>query len=309
MFASPEILLSPVFHSEVLRHNHFWRNLIAVAIDEVDLVKDWSDFRPRFGELHVLRARLPQVPFLGVSATLDKEAIAVIRKDASFGDCELIRTSIDRPEICINIIFMEGNVSCFEDLRRFFPLDMSDPYQVPKTIFYFDSKNEIRNFIERVTNHWFPEWGFPPGARKSIQPLFTDMAEYDKSRIANMFERPDNRIEPHLGSSIRFLATSEAYGLGAHNPDVRVVVNWKVPKSKNSLPQRMGRAARDLVVEGGQYYLVVPRWACERVVLRKNLVSRQIQNTNTAAHFSNQTSASESDGSNWETGQQQTGTT
>ena len=274
MFLSPEIILSTDSHDDVLKQPVFRRCLAAVAVDEVHLVSDWSTFRPRFHELHILRARLPSsIPYLGVSATLDKDTLDIVRRSAGYGNCKLIKTSIDRPEISMQIVYMEGNQRDFEDLRRFFPIRATSPYDIPKTVFYFDSKNEIRNFLGVVIDSWFPEWEYPPSAVQWIKPFFTEMAQHDKDRFARMFERSDNQTEPTTSSSIRFLVCTEAYGLGADNPDIHYVVHWKIPKNKHSLAQRMGRAARKFSPtakwKNGHFFLVVPRWACEKAELRK----------------------------------------
>ena len=268
MFTSPEYILSAEFNEDICKKPEFRERLIAVAVDELHLVDDWRDFRPEFSGLHVLKSRLPpDVPYFGASATLDKDTLAVVKRDAGFEDCRIIKTSIDRPEISMHIIFIEGNQNNFEDLRRFFPINATDPYSIPKTVLYFDSKSNIQKFVRLATDVWFPEWNYPLVAKRWIAAYHADMADGDKKRIAGMFEKPDQANFPELSSSIRFLAASEAYGLGADNPDIRNICNWMIPKSKNAMTQRKGRSARQ--VPPGFCYLLVPRWACDKTDLLK----------------------------------------
>lgn len=311
VFLSPEVILSDEFTREILYSEYIQSSLMAIAVDEVHLVRDWEDFRPQFGELHVLRTRIRHIPFLGVSASLDEETIKTVRKNGGFRDCELIRTSIDRPEIKFNVLFMEGNMTDFEDLRRFFPqVESRDaitgrqklvPMDIPKTVFYFDSKQLIRNFLSRV-NIWFNEWKYPAAASNWITGYFREMADYDLDRISTTFERRDNPNDIEQSSTIRLLAATEAYGLGAHNPDIRRIINWGIPKNKNSLPQRMGRGARELTIEdgGGEFFLVVPPWANttappRKTIKKKKQVSKAvIQDTQDSTDYGSDISLAES---------------
>ena len=97
-----------------------------------------------YSKLGVLRSRLPPVPYLGVTATLSPSNEAIIREAGGFDfDCSIRRTSIDRPEIAIHVLFAEGALKAFDDLRRFFPVaeggsaPIREPHQIPKMIFYF----------------------------------------------------------------------------------------------------------------------------------------------------------------------------
>lgn len=277
---SPEYILSVDFNDDVLRKEQFRQQLTAVAIDELHLVNDWRNFRCEFSELHVLRSRLPvHVPYLGVSATLDKKTLSIVRKDAGFDDCQLLKTSIDRPEISTYIIFMEGNQNNFEDLRRFFPINLeSPPYDIPKTVFYFDSKIKLNSFIRLATDVWFPEWGYPAEAYRWIAGYHADMAEWDKQRLSSIFERPDCPEDSTQGSPIRFWGASEAYGTGADNPDIKNIINYLIPKNENAHAQRKGR----LVRKGGKgkFFMVVPRWACTTADLSKNYARKNKPNQN-----------------------------
>ncbi len=49
----------------------------------------WADFRPKYSELYILRARLPPVtPYLGLTATLDNKAPKVVESPSSFEEIE-----------------------------------------------------------------------------------------------------------------------------------------------------------------------------------------------------------------------------
>lgn len=260
--------MSPEFTQDVVSNMGFRKRLAAVVVDELHFVHDWNRFRTKYTELHVLRARLPPaIPFLGLTATLDSKALKVVQETGGFEICQVLKTPINRPEISMHVVFMEGNQNNFEDLRRFFPETATEPYSIPKTVFFFDSKSNIQRFFQCVTELWFPSWGYCLGARKWIEAYHSDMADYDKKAIMNVFEKPDNPESPHLGSIIRFLAASEAFGAGANVPDIENVVQVGIPQSRNADAQRKGRCAR--AISRGFYYLVVPRWASQRADVKK----------------------------------------
>ena len=256
------MILSRDFTQDVIQSDSFRYRLCLYAIDEIHCVEDWKHFRPMYSKLGILRSRLPVVPYLGVTASLTPASENIIRAAGGFDhSCIIRRTSIDRPEISIHVFFAEGNLSEFEDLRRFFPLTTPDqrrismPKQLPKTVFYFNSKKDLDAFVEYVRSRWMPEFGYPAESSRWIQPYHSLMADYDKKRISEEFERPDNSVDGRPTSGIRILAATEGYGLGADNPDIMNVVNFRTPLSLNSLTQRMGRAKRN-GVPGGRFFLV-----------------------------------------------------
>lgn len=232
------------------------------AVDELHCVEDWKTFRPMYSRLGVLRSRLPPVPYLGVTATLHPDSEVLIREAGGFDfGCLINRTSIDRPEVAIHVLFAEGVLKAFEDLRRFFPVagegqrPICELYQLPKMVFYFNTVLEVMAFVRKVSLEWFSEWQYPLIATKWIQPYFANMSEFDKQRISCEFEKPDTPFADGQSSTVRILAATEGYGLGADNPDIQTVVNFRIPKTLNSLTQRMGRAMRN-GHEGGRFFLV-----------------------------------------------------
>ncbi len=88
VFLSPEIALSKKYKVNVLDDPCFSSRLLLLAIDEIHLVEEWGkSFRPLYAEIEKVRKCIPpQVPLLGVSATLTKSARLRIFSKAGF--CE-----------------------------------------------------------------------------------------------------------------------------------------------------------------------------------------------------------------------------
>lgn len=259
MFISPELILSQEFHNDVIKAESFRHRLRLFAIDELHCVENWKDFRPMYSKLGVLRSRLRAVPYLGVTATLSPRLEQVVRAAGGFDySCPIVRTSIDRPEIAIHVLFAEGRVTLFEDLRRFFPLECPDyrpirrAQDIPKTVFYFRTIKKLMAFVATVRRSWMPEFGYPPQSGNWIQMYFAPMADIDKLRITEEFKDPS--------SNIRFLAASEGFGMGQHIEDIVTIVNDGLPDTLASLAQRLGRAMRN-GQPGGRFFLVADPYA------------------------------------------------
>ncbi len=93
------------------------------------------------------------------------------------------------------------------------------------------------------------------------------MADLDSRQVMARVEKSDNSKFPHLDSTIRFLAASDAFGAGVNVSDIHKVFNSGIPQSRNSDTQRQGRCAQGLLED--LHFLVVPRGACKTMDSKK----------------------------------------
>jgi superfamily II DNA helicase RecQ len=151
----PELAIGPAFQ-RVCTTPEFQRKVILVAVDEAHLVQQWgSEFRPAYAQLSALRSRLPSnIPWFACSATLDAATLKEVKRSVSFNEnMRLIRTSVDRPEVCYIVQKIEPRkVKSFEAL--YFVLDNSvdenskpTPHLIPKTVVFIDSKLDIQRAL------------------------------------------------------------------------------------------------------------------------------------------------------------------
>ncbi len=86
-----------------------------------------------------------------------------------------------------------------------------------------------------------------------IRPYHSAMSKWDKSLIANAFAVPSDK-----NTECTIFVATDAYGMGIDNPDVKLVIQWDIPLSFDSMIQRMGRAGR----KGGAstFVLFTPKW-------------------------------------------------
>ena len=81
--------------------------------------------------------------------------------------------------------------------------------------------------------------GYPEGCEKWIRPYHSAMSDWDKDLISKAF-----RIPGEDNTSCTILVATDAYGMGIDNPDIRLVVQWDLPISFDSMIQRMGCAGK-----------------------------------------------------------------
>lgn len=79
------------------------------------------------------------------------------------------------------------------------------------------------------------------------------MSDWDKSLIANAF-----KVNGEENTECTILVATDAYGMGIDNPDIKVVIQWDLPTSFDTMIQCMGRAGR----KGQQstFVLFAPKW-------------------------------------------------
>jgi superfamily II DNA helicase RecQ len=108
---SPEQIAMDWF-LDLVRDVDFRDRIGLVAIDECHLVSTWASFREAYAQVFTLRANLlPSVIWFGCTATLTREQEAEVIKFGGFrregrmpGDLEVVRTSIDRPDISLHFL-------------------------------------------------------------------------------------------------------------------------------------------------------------------------------------------------------------
>jgi Helicase conserved C-terminal domain len=182
------------------------------------------------------------------------------QEDSGVGDLEIIRTSIDRPDISINIQPIErGQQTSCEQLFAFLHNAINPetgrltPQQVPKTLIFLDSKNDILRLADKMRK-WLTLQGFTPQVVDQLVSVYTSRTQtHDQNRLYAIFSQPD--------SPIRIMIATNAFGMGLDIPGVKIVVQWNFPFSLSlaDLVQRFGRAARR-PGEKATAFLFLPYW-------------------------------------------------
>jgi superfamily II DNA helicase RecQ len=121
----PEQATAPEFR-QILQDPNFQRQVGLVAIDECHVLSQWKEFRSEYVMIHELRRSLPsETVFFRCSATLDLETENAVKKFGGFreegsdaGQLEIIRTSVNRPDISICVFpILKGKMNSYEQLH------------------------------------------------------------------------------------------------------------------------------------------------------------------------------------------------
>lgn len=97
---------------------------------------------------------------------------------------------------------------------------------------------EIRPIIEMIQS-WMALLGYPVGSDRWIRPYHLAMSDWNKELIAKAF-----KINEFEKTKYTILVVTNAYGMGIDNPDIRLVIQWDLLISFDSMIQRIGRVGR-----------------------------------------------------------------
>lgn len=242
VFTSPEIALSKKFKKNVLDQHLFSDRLCLLAVDEIHLVEEWGkQFRPLYAEIEKVRKRIPtDVPLVGVSATLTPDVqTRVIKKAGFYPTYKLMQTSLDRLEIMQVHRFMKHMKSSCLDLQFLLPKVATQAKDIQETIVFANSVSDIRPMIS-IIQAWMKLLGYQEASYKWIRPYYFALSDWDKGLTAAAFAVAADENEECV-----ILVATDAYGMDINNPDVKLVVQWDIPLSFDSMIQRMGRAGFD----------------------------------------------------------------
>jgi hypothetical protein len=241
VYATPETLLqaSGYFLKDIVPslQSAFMRNLVAVAIDECHLMWDWIGFREKYGDIGPLRSAMPQVPFLGLSATLTPNVAAYVHRVSRLAcPTHTIDISTRRDNINILVARMDGN--SIEPLLNRVP--KSDAIQsladIPKTLIFHDGVNQGIDISNQLMAR-LPSVVDTIPSSVIVASYYGDLDSLSKSTILDNIKKGSTRI----------VICTDAFGLGIDVDDIDVVIQWGVCERLmgSTLSQRIGRAARD----------------------------------------------------------------
>lgn len=216
IFIAPERLKSSAF-LKVLKGIR----ISLITVDEAHMIyQAQQDFRPAYALMgSVIRNEFPNVPVLAVTATADPAIEAEIARTLGLKTYARVSAPAERPNLSYEVTYDLDNVDLSAIVKgRGFP---SAPGSV---VFYASTRNRVMALAKDMTTCGIPcsfyHAGMPAEMRTDIQEKF-------------------------LRGEIRFLAATNAFGMGVDKPDVRMVVHADPPGSIHDYVQEAGRAGRD----------------------------------------------------------------
>ncbi|TDL30202.1 P-loop containing nucleoside triphosphate hydrolase protein [Rickenella mellea] len=244
MLTSPEMALKHDGFRKLLSAPSFSKDIAVAIVDEAHCISQWGGvggFREEYGEVGRLRAVLPPtVPILATTATATPTVQRQIRDALQFRDDDLffINRGNDRHNITPEVVRMTGAASDYSALN--FIIDDAQDGELQKTMVFcntIQTTHDVAKYLRARLPHL---------KRREI-------AVYHALRTARAKKKA---MRDFRNGKIRVLVTTEAAGMGADIPDVKLVVQFKVPASLSIWLQRAGRAARSPNILGRAVLLV-----------------------------------------------------
>lgn len=243
VYVSPEKLINGFLTDLVAMHNSGMGKKVGLfAVDEAHCVSEWGhDFRAEFRRLGEVRAALPHVPVMALTATAVPRVRADVRAQLGMAADALVDiNSFDRPNLVLDVRGREagklGSPSVVAFVLRELATALNEEAEVrvggaPKsTIVYCSTRAEVESVFE------FLKEACSPSCRMWVERYHAGRSTAERRRVHNSFVS-------NSGSAV--VVATVAFGMGIDKPDIRRVVHYGPPKSCEEYYQQIGRAGRD----------------------------------------------------------------
>lgn len=211
LYLSPERLETKVFKDYLAL-----MQVGLLAIDEAHCVSQWGyDFRPTYLRIATIRASLPGVPLIALTAS----ATPLVQKDIlaklEMKDANTFHQSFNKPNLSYSVFKVESKIAkLIEILQKV----------AGSGIVYCNSRKQTKNIAYLL----------------GLQGIEADF--YHAGLDA---EERSKKQDDWINNKTRIMACTNAFGLGIDKPDVRTVVHYDAPECLENYYQEAGRAGRD----------------------------------------------------------------
>ncbi len=212
LYVSPERLESSLFLEYLPLVN-----INLIAVDEAHCISQWGyDFRPPYLRIAQLRAYLPTVPIIALtaSATLGVQD-DICEKLAFSANQQRFQQSFERANLSYSIFNVPSKQNKLVEILN---------NVKGSAIVYCKSRRHTKVIADLLRMNKIN-------------------ASYYHAGLSN--EERNKRQEDWINDTTRVMACTNAFGMGIDKPNVRVVVHYEVPDCLENYYQEAGRAGRD----------------------------------------------------------------
>ena len=211
LYVSPERLASDLFIAKI-KHT----KVCLIAVDEAHCISQWGyDFRPSYLQIVAVRAILPGIPVLALTATATPEVADDIQERLGFKEKNVFRMSFERENLAYVVRHAPDKVGEMAHILG---------NVVGSAIVYVRSRQRAKELAE-----WLVGQG--------------EQATYFHAGLDN--HTRDERQRDWTQGKVRTMVATNAFGMGIDKPDVRLVIHVDMPDSLEAYFQEAGRAGRD----------------------------------------------------------------
>lgn len=211
LYVSPERLETDLFTSYLPS-----LDIRLIAVDEAHCVSQWGyDFRPSYLRIAALRAALPGVPLLALTASATPPVLEDIGLRLEMKEPALFRQPFTRPNLSYSFFTEENKIRKITEILE----------KVPGSgIVYCKTRRATREISEWLTRQGIPAAAYHAGLSQ---------------------EEREQRQDDWLKDRVRIIVSTNAFGMGIDKSGVRTVIHADTPESVESYYQEAGRAGRD----------------------------------------------------------------